>query len=58
MESGPDLSFHCSLSTPPSVYEREQIFDNFRSPQPSVQSFKFSFPIELNYKAIGWFLVY
>ncbi|VDD89569.1 unnamed protein product [Enterobius vermicularis] len=30
-----DLSFHCSLSTSPSVYEREDIYANFKSPEPS-----------------------
>uniref|UniRef100_A0A7E4VZD4 TWiK family of potassium channels protein 7 n=1 Tax=Panagrellus redivivus TaxID=6233 RepID=A0A7E4VZD4_PANRE len=39
LESGPSLSFHCSLSTSPSVTERERMYENFRSPQPSVDSF-------------------
>uniref|UniRef100_A0A0K0E5E6 Potassium channel domain-containing protein n=1 Tax=Strongyloides stercoralis TaxID=6248 RepID=A0A0K0E5E6_STRER len=43
IESGPDISFHCSISTSPSVYEREFQFNNRHSPSPSIESFKFSF---------------
>uniref|UniRef100_A0A914Z973 Uncharacterized protein n=1 Tax=Panagrolaimus superbus TaxID=310955 RepID=A0A914Z973_9BILA len=45
IESGPDISFHCSLSTSPSVTAREFMYANFHSPDPSIQSFKFSFPL-------------
>lgn len=45
IESGPDLSFHCSLSTSPSVTAREFMYANYHSPDPSLQSFKFSFPL-------------
>ncbi|CEF70719.1 Potassium channel subfamily K member 18 [Strongyloides ratti] len=44
IESGPDISFHCSISTSPSVYERELQYDNRHSPSPSIQSFKYEFP--------------
>uniref|UniRef100_A0A915A4Y1 Potassium channel domain-containing protein n=1 Tax=Parascaris univalens TaxID=6257 RepID=A0A915A4Y1_PARUN len=46
-ESGPSVeaSVHCSLSTEQSVYERRAMYDNYRSPVPSLTSFEFEFPI-------------
>lgn len=44
-ESGPSPSLKSSpLSTAPSVQQREHLFDNYRSPEPSLTSFAFSFP--------------
>uniref|UniRef100_A0AC35U7S5 TWiK family of potassium channels protein 7 n=1 Tax=Rhabditophanes sp. KR3021 TaxID=114890 RepID=A0AC35U7S5_9BILA len=43
IESGPDLSFHCSLSTSPSVYMRESLYENYKSPQPSILSFHYEY---------------
>jgi hypothetical protein len=53
IESGPDISIHCSISTSPSVYERENLYENYRSPQPSLMSFQFTFPIPIDFRAIG-----
>uniref|UniRef100_A0A0N5C1A6 Ion_trans_2 domain-containing protein n=1 Tax=Strongyloides papillosus TaxID=174720 RepID=A0A0N5C1A6_STREA len=44
IESGPDISFHCSISTSPSVYERQFQYDNRHSLSPSLDSFKYTFP--------------
>uniref|UniRef100_A0A1I7WRZ7 RING-type domain-containing protein n=1 Tax=Heterorhabditis bacteriophora TaxID=37862 RepID=A0A1I7WRZ7_HETBA len=44
-ESGPSLSEHCSLSTEPSVHIRQEYWDNFCSPNPSLTSFEFEFPL-------------
>ncbi|CAI4231199.1 unnamed protein product [Auanema sp. JU1783] len=44
-ESGPSLSEHCSLSTEPSVYARQAYWDNYQSPDPSVTSFEYEFPL-------------
>lgn len=53
-ESGPSLSEHCSLSTEPSVHIRQAYWDDFRSPDPSVTSFQFDFPLPSpDYTAIG-----
>ncbi|TMS35357.1 hypothetical protein L596_002777 [Steinernema carpocapsae] len=43
VESGPDLSFHCSLSPSPSIHQRQQMYDNYKSPEPSVLSFEYQF---------------
>uniref|UniRef100_A0A914DZ74 Potassium channel domain-containing protein n=1 Tax=Acrobeloides nanus TaxID=290746 RepID=A0A914DZ74_9BILA len=53
IESGPDISIHCSISTSPSVYERENLYENYRSPQPSLMSFQFTFPIPIDFRAIA-----
>ncbi|KAK0395640.1 hypothetical protein QR680_001369 [Steinernema hermaphroditum] len=45
IESGPDLSFHCSLSPSPSIHQRQQMYDNYRSPEPSLLSFEYQFPL-------------
>lgn len=55
IESGPDVSVRCSISTSPSVYERENLYENYRSPQPSLMSFQFTFPIPIDFRAIGRF---
>uniref|UniRef100_A0A915N671 Potassium channel domain-containing protein n=1 Tax=Meloidogyne javanica TaxID=6303 RepID=A0A915N671_MELJA len=45
-ESGPTPSIKSSLlSTEPSVEHRQQTYQNFISPQPSLNSFAFNFPI-------------
>ncbi|PAV90519.1 hypothetical protein WR25_27166 isoform A [Diploscapter pachys] len=44
-ESGPPLSEHCSLSTEPSVHQRQAYWENFVSPQPSLSSFEYEFPL-------------
>ena len=43
-ESGPPLSLKCSISTEASVGERELIYDNLHSLEPSISSFDFSYP--------------
>uniref|UniRef100_A0A0N5A490 Ion_trans_2 domain-containing protein n=1 Tax=Parastrongyloides trichosuri TaxID=131310 RepID=A0A0N5A490_PARTI len=46
IESGPDISIHCSISTSPSVYHRQFQYDNRHSPSPSLTSFEFEFPLD------------
>ncbi|VDK41694.1 unnamed protein product [Anisakis simplex] len=41
----PEASIHCSLSTEPSVIEREVMYSNYRSPSPSLMSFEYEFPV-------------
>lgn len=54
-DTGPELSFHCSISTSPSVAERQLIYNNYHSPVSTIQSFLFSFPNtpSPNYSKIG-----